>query len=194
MLPFIQHLYPPLALVLTGIIVIMAPACDVSSSRATPPPTAPTATTSPEPTEAVSGPAAPDHASDQKAYATFLENLLLNLRGLMPEVRELLDKPQIDDGFWGLRLTEAAGGLKGMFDQLVAKTPPDDRARYHLMLVAALGSTAESVDRTATAWSDFDFQTFTPALKTGRQSLDQLEVIVHKYGPIAPGTPPASRG
>ncbi len=170
--------------IVTALTLLLA-ACDLGADEEAAPlvqPELPTsaATAAPTPTTAEAGTA-------DEAYLGFLRRTVINLRTLAPGLRDLLENPRVDDGFWGLRLREMTGGFSGMFDQLVARDPPDDWARYRLTLISALGSTVEGVGLAADAWANFDFPTFTSALEIGVRSLGRLDETLQEYELLDPG-------
>ena len=175
---------------IAAVAVIVAIACDVGGDQPvapTPDPTATAVVTAP-PTPSAKPTLAPD-----EAYRAFLRSTVATLRALTPEVRELLQVPRIDDGFWNIRIREMAAGLSSIFDRLVRKDPPDDRVRYHLTLVSALGSTAENVNLMVDSLEGLDFQTFTSALRLSVQAIERLGETLQKYETLDPGAVPPMR-
>ena len=178
--------------------VLVAVACDVGGDEPTAPTPDPTDTpvATEAPTPEVTAPptpsAKPTLAPDE-AYRAFLRSTVATLRALTPEVRELLQVPRIDDGFWNIRIREMAAGLSSIFDRLVGKDPPDDRVRYHLTLVSALGSTAENVNLMVDSLQGLDFQTFTSALRLSVQAIERLGETLQKYETLDPGAVPPMR-
>ena len=149
---------------------------------------APTPEVTAPPTPSAKPTLAPD-----EAYRAFLRSTVATLRALTPEVRELLQVARIDDGFWNIRIREMAAGLASIFDRLVGKDPPDDRVRYHLTLVSALGSTAENVNLMVDSLQGLDFQTFTSALRLSVQAIERLGETLQKYETLDPGAVPPMR-
>ena len=86
-----------------------------------------------------------------------------------------------------------SAGLSSIFDRLVGKDPPDDRVRYHLTLVSALGSTAENVNLMVDSLQGLDFQTFTTALRLSVQAIERLGETLQEYETLDPGAVPPMR-
>lgn len=157
--------------------------CDVGNGIATVP--LPSVTGGPTATEPLAPVTNSTEARD--GYLTSLRNTMTNLHVLMPEIRNLLENPKVEDGLWGVELQEMAGGLGGIFDQLVARDPPNDWVRYHLTLVSAVGSTAGLLDQAAESLINFEFGSFTSALADSRRSLDRLGERLTEYEVLNPG-------
>lgn len=173
-----------------GLGTKLTASCDVGDNAAPLP--LPSVTSEPSATETVAP--VTDSTEAHDGYLASLRNTMTNLYVLMPEIRNLLENPKIEDGLWGVELQEMAGGLGGIFDQLVARDPPDDWARYHLTLVSTVGSTAEFLDQSAESLINFEFMSFTSALAESRSSLDRLGERLAEYKALNPGwdLPPSS--
>ena len=181
---------------IAAVAVMVAIACDVGGDEpATPTPEpAATATATAPPTPAATPTLTPvPTLAPDEAYRAFLRSTVATLRALTPEVRELLQVPRIDDGFWNIRIREMSAGLSSIFDRLVGKDPPDDRVRYHLTLVSALGSTAENVNLMVDSLQGLDFQTFTTALRLSVRAIERLGETLQEYETLDPGAVPPMR-
>lgn len=175
---------------ITAVAAIVAVACDIGGDEpATPIPTptalpTPAASPTPEPTPT---------PTPEEIYRVRIRSTVATLRALTPEIRELVQMPRLDDGFWNVRMREMAAGLSSIFDRLVGQDPPDDWVRYHLTLVSALGSTAENVNLIVTSLDGLDFQTFTTALGVSAQAVERLGETLQEYETLDPGAVPPMR-
>ncbi len=167
-------------------------ACDVGGDEPATPTPEPTPVATPTPAASPTPEPTPT-LSPEEVYLVRIRSTITTLRALTPEVRELIQVPRLDDGFWNVRLREMALGLSSIFDRLVGLDPPDDWVRYHLTLVSALGSTAENVNLIVTSLESLDFQTFTTALGVSAQAVDRLGETVQEYEALDPGAVPPMR-
>ena len=154
----------------------------VTPTPAAPPTPAPTPTLVPTPT-----------LSPEEIYLVTIRSIVTTLRALAPEISELVQNPNLDDGFWNVRIREMAAGLSSIFDRLVGRDPPDDWVRYHLTLVSDLGATADSLNLTVDSLAGLDFRTFTQALRRSNQAIERLTQTLQEYETQDPGAVPPIR-